>query len=75
MNRESPGRPGRPTRYVNVDLVRGLYDMGYSFRAISRKTGFGYGTVRRAFHGLFPFGPGEAPERTVSRSREMAAGV
>ena len=54
MNRRLGGRPGRPPRYVSIDIIRELYSQGYSFRAISRATGIGYGTVRRAFHGISP---------------------
>jgi len=54
VDRHSPGRRGRPPRYVSVEIIRALYRQGYSFRAISRATGIGYGTVRRAFHGSAP---------------------
>ena len=56
MNRHSYGRRGRPARSLSVEIIRGLYGQGYSFRAIAETTGIGYGTVRRAFHGLAPLG-------------------
>jgi transposase len=55
-NNSERRRVGRPPRKVSVDVVRGLYCQGYSFRAIARWTGIGYGTVRRAFHGCAPEG-------------------
>ena len=39
---------GRPRRDVAPDQIRELRSQGLSFRAIARKTGLGYGTVRRA---------------------------
>jgi hypothetical protein len=54
--KNSEGRRGRPVRLVPLETIRNLYRQGYSFRAISRSTGLGYGTVRRAFHGLAPLG-------------------
>lgn len=56
MSRRLPVRRGRPARCLSVDIIRGLYGQGYSFRAIAETTGIGYGTVRRAFHGLAPLG-------------------
>ena len=51
MGHRSCPRPGRPARFVPVEVIRKLHRQGYSFRAIARTTGLGYGTVRRAFHG------------------------
>jgi DNA invertase Pin-like site-specific DNA recombinase len=39
---------GRPRRYIAPEHVQELRSQGLSFRQIARKTGFGYGTVRRA---------------------------
>jgi lambda repressor-like predicted transcriptional regulator len=36
---------------VPADLVRELRGKGLSFREIARRTGYGYGSVRRAFYG------------------------
>jgi hypothetical protein len=55
-SRSTGNRVGRPPRYISVEVVRGLYNQGYSFRTIACWTGIGYGTVRRAFHGLAPRG-------------------
>lgn len=41
---------GRPRVYVSSQLILKLRDQGLSFRQIASVTGFGYGTVRRAFH-------------------------
>jgi len=38
------GRPGR-----TASRIKALRDSGLSFREIARVTGFGYGTVRRAY--------------------------
>jgi hypothetical protein len=44
-----PKRPvGRPRRYIAPEHVQDLRSQGLSLRQIARKTGFGYGTVRRA---------------------------
>lgn len=40
---------GRPRRYVSGERIHELRRQGLSFRQIARKTGFGYGTVRRAY--------------------------
>ena len=48
----SSKRVGRPARLVEPNLVKQLYTAGLSFREIARKTGLGYGTVRRAFLGI-----------------------
>jgi DNA invertase Pin-like site-specific DNA recombinase len=40
---------GRPRRFVPPEQIRELRRKGLSFRQIARKTGFGYGSVRRAF--------------------------
>jgi transposase len=56
VTRHLMGRRGRPARCLSVEAIRGLYGQGYSFRAIAETTGIGYGTVRRAFHGLAPLG-------------------
>jgi transposase len=60
--RRSVGRRGRPARCLSVEIIRGLYGQGYSFRAIAATTGIGYGTVRRAFHGLAPLGADTAED-------------
>jgi hypothetical protein len=44
-DRRSPGRPRR--RFDMLELRR-LHDGGLSLRNIARRTGMGYGTVRRA---------------------------
>lgn len=77
MNRRIRGRRGRPARNVPVEVIRGLYGQGLSFRAIADATGIGYGTVRRAFHGLAPHGAdtGETwpPKRKTRRKFKTAA--
>jgi DNA invertase Pin-like site-specific DNA recombinase len=40
---------GRPRRHVAPDQIEELRKQGFSFREIARKTGVGYGTVRRAY--------------------------
>lgn len=45
---EQTKKRGRPRRNVAPDQIRELRSQGLSFRAIARKTGLGYGTVRRA---------------------------
>ena len=75
MNRRSGGRPGRPRRYVSIDIIRGLYSQGYSFRAISRATGIGYGTVRRAFHGVSPDPEENGDSAAASTGYKSAAGA
>ena len=40
---------GRPRVYVSPQLILNLRHQGLSFRQIASVTGFGYGTVRRAF--------------------------
>ena len=45
-------RVGRPARYAPPQLIRDLRRQGLSFREIAQQTGFGYGTVRRAFLGV-----------------------
>ena len=40
---------GRPRRDVSTERIRELRTQGLSFRQIANRTGFGYGTVRRAF--------------------------
>ena len=40
---------GRPRRDAPPEEIRELRNQGLSFRAIARKTGLGYGTVRRAY--------------------------
>ena len=66
MNRHSYGRRGRPARCLSVEIIRTLYGQGYSFRAIAETTGIGYGTVRRAFHGLAPLGADVAEDEMRS---------
>jgi transposase-like protein len=63
VSRLSSKRPGRPVRYVCVEVIRDLHGQGYSFREIARTYGIGYGTVRRAFHGLAPAGAQVVAER------------
>jgi hypothetical protein len=48
----SKRRVGRPPRYAPSELISDLRRKGLSFREIARQTGFGYGTVRRAFLGV-----------------------
>jgi len=43
------GAVGRPRRFVSPEQVRELRRAGLSFRQIAQKTGFGYGSVRRAY--------------------------
>jgi hypothetical protein len=75
VNRGFFGRRGRPVRYVCVEVIRGLHGQGYSFRAIARTTGIGYGTVRRAFHGLAPIGADEdAAAGGMPAARAMESG-
>ena len=80
MSRRSHGRRGRPVRSVPVGVIRTLYGQGYSFRAIALLTGIGYGTVRRAFHGLAPLGADtgvsdvKSATRSLRRLRMTAAG-
>jgi len=64
--RHSCGRRGRPARSLSVEIIRALYSQGYSFRAIAETTGIGYGTVRRAFHGLAPLGADVAADEMRS---------
>jgi DNA invertase Pin-like site-specific DNA recombinase len=45
-------RAGRPPRCVEPELVKDLRSLGLSFRQIARRTGFGYGSVRRALQGV-----------------------
>ena len=40
---------GRPRRNAEPEDIRELRKQGLSFRQIARKTGYGYGTVRRAY--------------------------
>jgi hypothetical protein len=40
---------GRPQVYVPLELIQRLREEGLSFRRISQLTGFGYGSVRRAW--------------------------
>jgi len=42
---------GRPRRHAPPEEIRELRNQGLSFRAIARKTGLGYGTVRRVYWG------------------------
>jgi transposase len=69
VSRRSSSRRGRPAQQVSVEIVRDLYGQGYSFRAISETIGLGYGTVRRAFHGLAPDGAQREPASTESGKR------
>lgn len=45
----SPKKRGRPRRDARPDQIKGMRMQGLSFRAIARRTGLGYGTVRRAY--------------------------
>ena len=63
MKHRSTGRAGRPARFVCIDVIRSLHSQGFGFRAIARCTGLGYGTVRRAFHGLAPLGVDQTADR------------
>jgi DNA invertase Pin-like site-specific DNA recombinase len=49
LNLSNPKKRGRPRREASPDQIRELRVQGLSFRAIARKTGLGYGTVRRAY--------------------------
>ena len=49
MVRTNHKKRGRPRREAPPGQIRDLYIQGLSFRAIARKTGLGYGTVRRAY--------------------------
>ena len=69
MNRRSLDGPGRPARFVCVEVIRHLHRQGYSFRAIASFTGVGYGTVRRAFHGLAPLGADPDAEKAARLAR------
>ncbi len=69
MIRRSLGRRGRPARSLSVENTRGLYSQGHSFRAIAEAMGIGYGTVRRAFHGLAPLGADLVENETRSSRR------
>lgn len=69
MTRRLLGRRGRPARCLSVQVIRALYGQGYSFRAIAETTGIGYGTVRRAFHGLAPLGADLAEDEQRSSRR------
>ena len=40
---------GRPRRDASPVQIKEMRIQGLSFRAIARKTGLGYGTVRRAY--------------------------
>ena len=47
---KSPRKPsGRPRRHIPGDQLLEWRRQGLSFRQIARKTGCGYGTVRRAY--------------------------
>ena len=43
-------KAGRPRIHVPPELIQYLREKGLSFRNISMLTGFGYGSVRRAWH-------------------------
>lgn len=48
--KKNASRPaGRPRQEVPPKLVHQLREKGLSFRAIAHQTGFGYGSVRRAY--------------------------
>ena len=51
---------GRRRREVSPDLIQELRRQGLSFRQIARHTGFGYGTVRRAYWASEPDAIGAA---------------
>ena len=46
---EQTKKRGRPRRHAPPGEIRELRNQGLSFRAIARKIGLGYGTVRRAY--------------------------
>lgn len=50
--RKAPRPVGRPRVYVSPLLILNLRQQGLSFRQIAAVTGFGYGTVRRAYHNI-----------------------
>jgi hypothetical protein len=54
---------GRPSREASPQQIRELRSLGRSFREIARETGYGYGTVRRAYWGI----------HTASRTNENPA--
>jgi len=85
--RRSPGgKVGRPRRDISAEMVKSLHKQGYSFRAIARWIGVGYGTVRRAYHGYpqgrvaadagaaQPAGP-KPPERAGEPGARLAVAV
>lgn len=45
-------KAGRPAKVVDPTAVRHLKEEGFSFRAIARQLGCGYGSARRAFRGI-----------------------
>ena len=45
----SKRKVGRPQVNVSLELIQRLREEGLSFRRISQLTGFGYGSVRRAW--------------------------
>jgi hypothetical protein len=49
MPQFSKASVGRPRRFIPPEQVEQLRREGLSFREIARKTGFGYGSVRRAY--------------------------
>jgi hypothetical protein len=62
---------GRPPRYASPDHIRQLHSQGLSFRQIARQTGFGYGTVRRAYYGT----PAASHARCSDLSRPQTRGA
>lgn len=51
-------RVGRPRIHIPPELIRNLREQGLSFRKIAVLTGFGYGSVRRAWKSYSgPSGP------------------
>jgi transposase len=75
VKRRISSQPGRPPRYVCVQLIRDLHTQGHSLREIALATGIGYGTIRRAYHGQAPAGAdvSPAPRRRPASSRRQTS--
>jgi hypothetical protein len=66
-----PKRPvGRPRRNVPAETLLDLRQRGLSFRQIAEQTGFGYGTVRRAYSGVLALLPPFEIDRSPVRGAE-----
>lgn len=66
---------GRPPCGASPERIRALRSRGWSFREIARATGYGYGTVRRAFWGIGPVfredPRKDSPQPPIEASQEM----